>query len=313
MRVMITGGAGCLGANLVEHLLARGDEVSVIDTFTTSAREALPPEGGRLRVIAGSVTDAVLVKKEVESFHPEAIIHAAASYKDPDDWAGDLEVNAAGTLNVVRAAEAAGGVRFVNLQTALCYGRPQAVPIPIEAQLRPFTSYGVSKVAGELYVLASGLDALSLRIANVTGPRLSIGPMPVFYSRLKAGKPCFCSDTVRDFLDMQDFIRLIDLALAPGGPRGVFHASSGEGHSIREVYDGIAAYLGVEAPVPATVPPGADDVAAVVLDPSCTKAAFGWQAEVSFAESLKRMLAWYDVHGVHTVYAHVRPPEGYGS
>jgi nucleoside-diphosphate-sugar epimerase len=312
MRVLITGGAGCLGANLVEHLLARGDEVSVIDTFTTSVREALPPAGSRLRVVAGSVTDAALVKAEVENFRPEAIIHAAASYKDPDDWAGDLEVNAAGTLNVVRAAEAAGGVRFLNLQTALCYGRPDVVPVAIDAPLRPFTSYGVSKVAGELYVLASGLDALSFRIANVTGPRLSIGPMPAFYSRLKAGKACFCSDTVRDFLDMQDFIRLIDLALVPGGPRGVFHASSGEGHSIREVYDGVYAYLGAEAPEPAMVPPGADDVASVVLDPSGTEAAFGWKAEIGFSESLRRMLAWYDVNGVHAVYAHVRPPEGYG-
>jgi UDP-glucose 4-epimerase len=168
-------------------------------------------------------------------------------------------------------------------------------------------------VAGELYVLASGLDAVSFRIANVTGPRLSIGPMPAFYSRLKAGKACFCSDTVRDFLDMQDFLRLMDLALEPGGPRGVFHASSGEGHSIREVYDGVAAYLGATAPEPATVPPGADDVAVVVLDPSATTTAFGWKAQVGFGDSLARMLAWYDVHGVQAVYAHVRPPEGFGS
>ncbi|MBU4568417.1 MAG: nucleotide sugar epimerase, partial [Alphaproteobacteria bacterium] len=111
----------------------------------------------------------------------------------------------------------------------------------------------------------------------------------------------------------QDCLRLMDLALGPEGPRGVCHASSGEGHTIRDVFDEVAHHLGIEVPAPAILPPGADDVAAVVLDPSATQAAFGWAAKVGFADSLKRMLAWYDVHGVHTVYAHVRAPEGFAS
>jgi UDP-glucose 4-epimerase len=310
MRLLITGGAGCLGANMTEHRLALGDEVCVIDTFATSAREALPASSAQLAVHDVSVTDAARVNAIVDAFRPHAIIHAAASYKDPDDWAGDLAVNAQGTLNVLQAASRHDGVRFVNLQTALCYGRTDRVPIPVSAPLKPFTSYGLSKTAGELYVLGSGLDAVSLRIANVTGPRLSIGPIPAFYTRLKAGKPCFCSETVRDFLDMEDCLRLIDLAVAPGGPRGVFHASSGQGHSVREVYEGVAKRIGIDAPEPAMTPPGADDVPVVVLDPSETRAAFGWQARVSFEESLSRMTDWYDVHGVRAIYAHVKPPEG---
>ncbi len=103
--------------------------------------------------------------------------------------------------------------RLVNFQTALCYGRPDATPIPVTAPTRPFTSYGVSKTAGEHYVLMSGLNAVSLRLGNITGPRLSIGPIPTFYTRLKAGKGCFCSDTTRDFLDMEDFFSFLDLAV----------------------------------------------------------------------------------------------------
>src|SRR6185295_7585804 len=114
-----------------------------------------------------------------------------------------------------------------------------------------------------------------------TGPRLAIGPIPTFYKRLKAGQKCFCSDTVRDFLDMSDFLSLMDLAVREAAPTGVYNVSTGEGHSIKDVFDEVVAYLGVKLaePVP-VVPPGADDVPAVVLDPSTTERAFGWKAGV---------------------------------
>lgn len=309
MRTLITGGAGCLGASIAERRRAAGDEVLVIDNFATSAREALARDGNGLEVIAGSVADRALVDAAFDRFRPDRVVHAAASYKDPDDWVGDLAVNAAGAIHVVEAARRTGVRRFVNLQTALCYGRPDATPIPVDAPLRPFTSYGVSKVAGEHYVLMSGLNAVSLRIANVTGPRLSIGPIPTFYTRLKAGKGCYCSATVRDFLDLSDFLALLDLALDEGAPQGVFNASTGEGRTVREVYDAIAGVLAIQAPEPASVPPGDDDVPVVVLDPSATERGFGWRAQVSFERSLRDLIAWYDVHGVRAVYSHVRAPQ----
>lgn len=308
MRTLVTGGAGCLGASLCERLLAAGDEVLVLDNFATSARETLPPDDGRFSALEGSVADRDTVDAAFARFQPERVVHAAASYKDPDDWTGDLAVNALGTIHVVEAARRVGVRRFVNLQTALCYGRPDRTPIPIDAPLRPFTSYGVSKVAGEHYVLMSGLNAVSLRIANVTGPRLSIGPIPTFYTRLKASKACYCSETVRDFLDLDDFLTLLDIALDESAPRGAFNVSTGEGRSVREVYDAIARALGVSAPDPASMPPGADDVPVVVLDPCATARAFNWRARIPFEESLARLIAWYDVHGVRAIYSHVRPP-----
>ncbi len=308
MRLLITGGAGCLGAGIVDHRLAQGDDICVIDNFVTSSRAALPAD---IEVHQGSVTDAALLARVFGAFRPQAVIHAAASYKDPDDWQGDLAVNAGGTLTLLEAAKAAEVARFVNLQTVLCYGRPASLPIRRDAPLAPFTSYGISKVAGEQYVLASGLDAVSLRIGNVTGPRLSIGPIPTFYTRLKAEKPCFCSDTVRDFLGMQDFLDLLDRTLLPGAASGVFNAGAGEGRSILDVYNAVAAALGISAPAPPLVPPGADDVSAIVLDSSETKAAFDWQPKVSFEDSIRRMVRWYDQHGVQAIYAHVRAPDGF--
>src|SRR6185369_8603659 len=188
-------------------------------------------------------------------------------------------------------AKRAGVRRLVNFQTALCYGRPDTVPIPVDHPTRPITSYGISKTAGEQYVALSGLPYVSLRLANIAGPRLAIGPIPTFYKRLKAGQKCFCTDAVRDFLDMEDFFALMDLVLRDEAPAGVFNVSTGLGASIKDVFDAVATYLGVtlKEPVP-VVPPRADDVPAVVLDPSRTTTAFGWTAKIGFAETIRRML-----------------------
>jgi UDP-glucose 4-epimerase len=117
---------------------------------------------------------------------------------------------------------------------------------------RPFTSYGISKTAGEAYVTISDLSWISLRLANVTGSRLAIGLIPTFYKRLKGGQKCLCTDAVREFLDMSDFLELMTLSLREGAPAGVFNASTGEGHRIVDVFDAVAACLGV---APAEVVP----------------------------------------------------------
>lgn len=307
MRLLITGGAGCLGSNLVERLLPQGHRILVIDNFATGKREVVPRVDG-LDVVEGSVANAALVDSCFKRFAPTHVIHSAAAYKDPSDWTEDTATNVQGAVNVAKAALAHGTPRIVNFQTALCYGRPAAVPIPVDAPTAPFTSYGISKTAGEAYLLNAGLPVVSLRLANICGPRLAIGPIPTFYKRLKAGQSCFCSDTVRDFLDMEDFFALMDAVLADDAPTGVFNVSTGHGSSIKEIFDAVARHLGIpdaDAPV---VPPGADDVPAVVLDPAATESAFGWKARYGFEETISRQLAWYDAHGVNDVYSHLAEP-----
>jgi UDP-glucose 4-epimerase len=313
MRIFITGGAGCLGSNLTEHYLERGDEVLVLDNFATGHRGSLPEVHSGLTVVEGSVADAALVSKLIAEFRPSHVIHSAASYKDPQDWIGDARVNVEGTINVLRAAEAASANRFVNFHTALGYGRPDSVPIAIDAPARPFTSYGISKQAGENYLAISNLPFVSLRLANVTGPRLAIGPIPTFYARLKAGKPCFCSKTIRDFVDMDDFFSIMDIVMKEDAPTGLFNVSTGTGHTIKEIFDLVAAHLGInlDAPVP-EVEPGPDDVPAVVLDPTKTQQFLGWRAKHDFKAIIQRMLAWYDLHGVTAIFSHLKVPAGDG-
>ena len=309
MRIIITGGAGCLGSNLIEHWLPQGHEILVIDNFATGKREVVPALPG-LTLIEGSIADRDLVTSAFEGFRPTHVVHSAASYKDPANWREDVVTNVDGTVNVIDAARAAGASRILNFQTVLCYGRPETTPIPVEHPLRPFTSYGISKVAGEQYLAMSGLPYMSLRLANVTGPRLAIGPIPTFYKRLKAGQGCFCSDAQRDFLDMSDFLAAVDLAMAEQAPTGVFNVSSGIGHSIKEIYDLVRAHLGLPAdPDVKVVPVGDDDVPSVVPDPNRTRERLGWQAKVPFDETIRRLLAWYDAHGVSDVYSHLVAPK----
>jgi nucleoside-diphosphate-sugar epimerase len=308
MKILITGGAGCLGSNLIEHWLPNGHEIFVIDNFATGKREVVPDVKG-LTVVEGSVADAELVNNCFEKFKPEVVIHSAAAYKDPENWIEDATTNVIGSTVVARAAKANGVSRLINFQTALCYGRPQTLPIPVTHPTAPFTSYGITKTAGEQFMLLSGVLTLSLRIANVTGPRLAIGPIPTFYKRLKAGQNCFCSDSSRDFLDMSDFLSFMDIAIQSGVPTGVYNVSSGEAHSIKEIFDLVTNYLGLPKQEVPIVAVEADDVPVVALDPSETLKSFGWKSKISFADTINKQLAWYDQFGISDVFSHLKSSE----
>ena len=305
MRILITGGAGCLGSNLIEHWLPQRHDLFVIDNCATGKREVVP-EGQGLTVQEGSIADQALINDCFSVFKPDVVVHAAAAYKDPDAWEEDIRTNVIGAAHIARAAKAQNVKRLIHFQTALCYGRPQQLPIPTTHPTAPFTSYGISKTAGEQFMMLSGVPTLSLRIANVTGPRLAIGPIPTFYKRLKAGQNCFCSDTSRDFLDMSDFFSFMDLAIQSNAPTGIFNLSTGEAHSIKEIFDLVSDYLGLGSKEIPIVPPASDDVPIVCLDATETCRTFNWEAKIGFVETIRRQLAWYDAHGVTDVFSHLQ-------
>jgi nucleoside-diphosphate-sugar epimerase len=307
MRILITGGAGCLGSNLIEHWLPQSHRITVIDNFATGKREVVPEVQG-LTVVEGSVADAGLVEQVFKEFRPEVVIHAAASYKDPDDWQEDSRTNVLGSAIIAKAAARHGAKRVINFQTSLCYGRPAQIPVPRSHVLAPFTSYGITKTAGEQLIMLSTVPTVSVRLANVTGPRLAIGPIPTFYKRLKAGQACFCTESSRDFLDMQDFLHFMDLAIKDNVPVGVFNLGTGEAHSVKEIYEIVREHVGLPPDDVRVEPVGADDVPVMTLDSSKTEEAFGWKARHPFRATIKRQLAWYDQHGVTDVFSHLKAP-----
>jgi UDP-glucose 4-epimerase len=308
MNVLITGGAGFIGSHLADRLLDRGDEVVVIDNFATARRDNLREQPG-LTVLDASIVDREAVDRAFSLAQPDVVAHAAAAYKDPEDWSEDAATNAAGTANVVRAAEAAGVDRLVYFQTALCYGlHPLEQPITLEHPLRPEdSSYAISKTAGEYYVRLSNLDWVSLRLANAYGPRNVSGPLPTFFHRLTEGKPVFVMDTRRDFIYVQDLIELVLVAVDGRGASGVYHASSGSDYSIKELFDATVSALALDPPPEVEVRDrNPDDAFTILLDPSRTQEEFNWRPTTPLVEGVAAAVAYYRDHGIEETYTHLK-------
>ena len=308
MKVLITGGGGFIGSHLADRLLARGDEVLVVENFATARRDSLTPRE-RLTLVEGTIVDPRLVNATFGSFQPDVVAHAAAAYKDPDDWQEDAATNVAGTANVVKASEAAGVRRLVYFQTALCYGlQPLEQPITLDHPLRPEeSSYAISKTGGEYYVRLSQLDWVSLRLANAYGPRNVSGPLPTFFHRLTNGKPCFVMDTRRDFIYVHDLIDLVLQAVDGEGASGVYHASSGSDYSIEELFDATVKALALELDEPVEVRQrGPDDAYTILLDPSRTHQEFGWAPQTPLDEGVAAAVAYYRECGIEETYTHLK-------
>jgi UDP-glucose 4-epimerase len=310
MKVLITGGAGFIGSHLADRLLADGHEVLALDNFATGRRDNLT-EQDSLTLVEGSIADPEMASATIGDFGPDVVVHAAASYKDPDDWAEDARTNTLGTANVVKATRAAGAERLIYFQTALCYGTmPEEQPITLDHPLRPDSSYAISKTAGEQYIAMSGLDFVSFRLANAYGPRNISGPLPTFFQRLTEGKPCFVMETRRDFIYVDDLIDAVMQAVVEGRGHGYYHASSGSDFSIKELFDATVAALGIELEGEVEVRPRAeDDAFTILLDPSRIREDFGWEPKTPLAEGVANAIDYYRERGITATYTHLKAAE----
>jgi UDP-glucose 4-epimerase len=291
--------------------VARGDEAFVVDNYETGRRDNLTP-GDRLTVVEGSITDAELMARAFDEFRPEVVLHAAASYKDPDNYAGDAGTNVLGTAITVRNCLRLKVGRIIYLQTALCYGDPTEQPITLNHRIEPSkSSYAISKTAGEMYIQLSGLDYVSFRLANAYGPRNLSGPLPTFYHRLTTGKPCFVMDTRRDFIFVNDMVDIIDKAIRGKGKRGAYHISTGKDFSIKELFDATVQALGIKLEKDVEVRPRSpDDVSTILLDPSRTLEDFGVVPSFPLLEGVRRTVDYYRQYGISQTYTHLRIPDG---
>ena len=306
MKVLVTGGAGFIGSHLVDRLLARKDRVLVIDNYATGRRDNLTAHPS-LTIVEGTIADRGLVERAFAEFGPEQVVHAAASYKDPDNWTEDSLTNVVGTANVVQASKAARVRRLIYFQTALCYGlNPIQQPIRLDHPKRPAnSSYAISKTAAEDYLELSGLDYVTFRLANVIGPRNVSGPLPIFYERLTSGKRCFVTPARRDFVYVGDLARAVAAAVMGRG-NGTYHFSTGTDVAIKELYDAVVKALALNTyPEPELRPLGPGDASSILLDPSRTFEDFGEIEFTPLAETVARAMAYYREWGVHGGYTHL--------
>ncbi len=313
MKIFVTGGLGQIGSHVIEELLSRGDQVLTIDNLATGRREHLA-QHDKLEVVIGTIADRELVNELMERFSPDVVVHAAASYKDPADWYNDTLTNCVGGANVIDAARRFGTGRFIYFQTALCYGqKPLEQPITLNHPRVPSgSSYAISKTTNEMYLELSGMDFVSFRLANVIGPRNVAGPLPIFFQRLKNGQTCFVTRSRRDFVFVKDLARVV-LKACDGTGRGFYHFSSGSDVAIIELYDHVAAAMGLDPiPAPDIRDIGPDDVASILLDPSHTFEDFGPVEFTPIEQTVRSAIEYYQQHGTLGEYTHLKV-EGVGA
>jgi UDP-glucose 4-epimerase len=308
MRVLVTGGAGFIGSNLVHALIGGGHEVGVIDDFSTGAVANLHPAVWlrHMDILDPTMPDAVA------EFAPDAVVHLAAqtdvtrSIADPDR---DRAVNVDGTVAVARAAAAAGARRMLSASSAAVYGVPEALPLREDAPKRPANPYGASKLAAESALAetlaGTGVDFACMRFSNVYGPRQDWrgegGVVAIFASRLAAGeKPVIYGDgrQTRDFIYVGDVVAFVYEALEfegslarPGSDGPAYNVSTGQPTSVAQV----AAYLSAASRVLKT-PDYRDaregDIADSVLDPAKASATLDWAAMQQLDNGLAVTWRW---------------------
>ena len=315
MKVLITGGAGFIGSHISDRLLAAGHTVCVIDNFQTGRRDNNKPRAN-FKLHEGTIADKSFVDKVFDEFKPEKVVHAAAAYKDPENWEEDVMTNVYGTVNIIRAAKRHHVSRFVYFQTALCYGlKPIEQPITLNHPLfsgmsQGGSSYAISKTGAEQYIELSGLDFQSFRLANAYGPRNLSGPLPTFFHRLSEGKACFVMNTRRDFIFVDDLVDVVIGALAGKGTKGYYHIATGSDYSIKELFDSTIKALDMKLEKEVEVRErGVDDVFTILIDPSKTEKDFNWKAKTKLEDGIKKAIDYYKTFGITQTFTHLKNAE----
>jgi UDP-glucose 4-epimerase len=313
MRVLVTGGAGFIGSNLVDRLLAEGHAVDVVDDLSSGSLANLADARAtpgyeltfhRLDVRAPSLVDLVAHRRPEVVFHLAAQADVRVSVTRP---VFDAEVNIVGTLNVLEGARAAGTRKVVFAASGgTLYGEPEKLPVRESHPQRPLSPYGVSKKAAGDYLAAyrdlHGIEYTALALANVYGPRQDphgeAGVVAIFARRLVAGEPCtvFGDGTqTRDFVYVDDVVD----AFARAATRGsglLMNVGRGAETSVNTLYDTMAAAAGVTAP-PVYAPPRPGELARSSLDPSRAAIHLGWRSWTTLEAGAAEVLRWFADRG----------------
>ena len=304
MKALVTGGAGFIGAAVAKGLVARGDEVVILDDLSAGREEAVP-KGANL--VVGDVRDTGSLHRALEGV--EVVFHHAAVKSVPrsmDEPALVHDVNATGTLCLLQAAETAGVRRLIYASSSSVYGGSDGSPSHEDDPPNPLSPYAVSKLAGEYYCRVwSGLGrvpTITLRYFNVFGPGQPADSryaavFPAFISALLAGEPPVIygdGEQTRDFTFIDDIVRANLLAAdADASVDGaVLNAAGGDPRTVNDVFTSISRLLGsLVAPEHADPRPG--DIRHSLADAARGRDLLGWKPETEWKAAVAVTVDWF--------------------
>jgi nucleoside-diphosphate-sugar epimerase len=308
---LVTGGGGFIGSNIVHALLAKGEEVRVLDNFATGREENLHgPDGkvdGKIELMRGDVTDAATVAQAVRGvdyvLHQAAIPSVPRSIEDP---IGSDRVNVHGTVVLLDAARRAGVKRVVYAASSSAYGEKAPGQAKVETMMPdPLSPYAAAKLAGEHYLkvfyASYGLQTVALRYFNVFGPRQDpksqyAAVIPNFVTAALSGRPATIfgdGGQSRDFCFVDNAVEANLRACTAAGAAGeVFNVACGESTTLLQVVEVIAEILGKKVP-PRHEPARTGDIRHSLADIDKARRILGYTASVRFREGLERTVAWY--------------------
>jgi UDP-glucose 4-epimerase len=301
MKALVTGGGGFIGSNVVRALLERGDDVRVLDNFSTGNRVNL----------AGLARDVELVEGELRSYErvhnavrgAEVVFHLGALGSVPrsvQDPLTSSAVNVEGTLNVLLAARDEGVRRVVFASSSSIYGNQPELPLREAMAPDPISPYGVSKLAAERYCVSFArvypFETVVLRYFNVFGPRQDprsqyAAVVPLFITAIEAGEPITIFDDggqSRDFTYVDNVVAAnLQAATAEGVSGRIFNVSAGSPATVNELADAIGLLLG--KPVERRyLPPRPGDLRDSWADVGAARQALAYEPAVSLEEGLRR-------------------------
>ena len=301
MHIVVTGGAGFIGAHSSRALLAAGHRVTAVDDLSHGKREAVP-EGVALEVQDVRAPD---LQHLFARLRPDAVLHLAAQMdvrKSVADPTFDASVNVLGTVNVLEAAQRAGVKRLVFASSGgAVYGEQESFPAAESHPRAPASPYGVSKLCGEEYLslyARNGLCCLALRYANVYGPGQDphgeAGVVAIFANKMLAGaQPVVNGDggQTRDYVHVEDVARANVLALQSTA-QGALNVGTGRETSVNVLAAALARELGFLQPI-VNGPAKAGEQRRSVVSPARALAVLGWAPRIELAQGLAATAAWF--------------------
>jgi UDP-glucose 4-epimerase len=306
MRVLVTGGAGFIGSNLVDRLLADGHEVDVVDNLSSGSRGNLAgaEESGRFRLHELDVLDPALIGL-VGKLRPEVICHLAAQIsvrKSVADPVNDARINVEGTASVLTAAHEGHTRKVVFASSVAVYGRPTTIPVPGDAATDPRSPYAASKLSGETYLATfralHGIEYTTLVLSNVYGPRQSpegeAGVVAIFTDALLSGTPTVLygdGTQTRDYVFVEDVVDGFVRACGREGNGRRFNLGTGIQTTDRRLHSLIADAAGAQDK-PGFAPPRLGDLPAMAVDPVPAHDGLGWEPRTDLPAGVKRAVEW---------------------